>query len=759
VSYILIGAAGFLIIHAFDVISIKGTKVLKPVIWVVGGGLVTGAAVLVSLTPEKLALGWWATLVGWLLLAVSSGLIIYSLFINLPFRSTYLRPGVGERLVTTGFYALSRHPGVLWFGLAMVGLVLVSKAVLMVWAALVWLAMDIGLVVVQDIYFFPRMFPDYRRYQQSTPMLIPSPQSVARFMSGLNDVGRDENKNKVSKEVTMSKIGELFRAGRYEELWQMCCGFLDLDTEDFMAIQRRLLLEQIELLKNCELGRHIMNGANPSSVEEFRAKVPLTTYGDYVPYLPERQSSALPAKPLIWCHTSGRSGEYPFKWIPMTARMYDEVGSSHFANLILCGLKRKGEIPLEKGDKLLYALAPSPYISGVTARRIAEEDIVQFLPPPEKAEQMEFSERIQEGFREALLEGMDWFGGISSVLVAVGEEFSNGKNKFDLKPLLGHPKTLGRLMLGMTRAKLARRPLRPADIWHLKGIGASGTDSQVFRDRITQLWGCPPVETYGCTEAGGIIAMQARGSSGMTFLPQLNFLEFIPEEDSLRLRQEPDYQPTVLLLDEVKAGRNYEIVITSFYGGALVRYRIGDLIRITAIGDEKLGIKTPQMEFYSRVDDLIDLAGFTRLTEGTIWKAIENSGIPYAEWTARKEAKDTVFLHIYLEPKGELNLASEDVTASIDAQLRKLDPNYYDLVSYTRLSPLRVTLLSSGVFGVYMQKQREAGADLGHMKIPHINPSDKMIGFLLSGGKEPVRPRVPAKKRAEEPVEQKTSEK
>ena len=34
----------------------------------------------------------------------------------------------------------------------------------------------------------------------------------------------------------MSKIQELLRQGRYEELWQMGCGFVDLSLEQFVAI-------------------------------------------------------------------------------------------------------------------------------------------------------------------------------------------------------------------------------------------------------------------------------------------------------------------------------------------------------------------------------------------------------------------------------------------------------------------------------------------------------------------------------------------
>ena len=75
----------------------------------------------------------------------------------------------------------------------------------------------------------------------------------------------------------MPRAVELLQQGRNEELWQMCCGFLSLNLEQFMAIQKRLLLEQIELLNRCTLGKKIMRGAKPQTVEEFQEQVPLTT--------------------------------------------------------------------------------------------------------------------------------------------------------------------------------------------------------------------------------------------------------------------------------------------------------------------------------------------------------------------------------------------------------------------------------------------------------------------------------------------------
>ena len=110
--------------------------------------------------------------------------------------------------------------------------------------------------------------------------------------------------------------------------------------------------------------------------------------------------------------------------------------------------------------------------------------------------------------------------------------------------------------------------------------------------------------------------MQTWGT-GLTFVPDMNFLEFIPEDELDKSRKEPGYQPRTLLLDQVTPGSIYEIVVTNFHGGTFVRYRLGDLIKIIALGNEKAGIRIPQMIFHSRADDIIDLGGFARLTERT----------------------------------------------------------------------------------------------------------------------------------------------
>jgi hypothetical protein len=218
----------------------------------------------------------------------------------------------------------------------------------------------------------------------------------------------------------------------------------------------------------------------------------------------------------------------------------------------------------------------------------------------------------------------------------------------------------------------------------------------------------------------------------MTFVPDINFFEFIPENEHIRSKQDPRYRPHTLLLDQVKPGEKYEIVFTSLGGGCFVRYRIGDMIRIVSRKDEELGIDIPQMLFESRCDDVIDLAAFTRLTETTIWQAIENIGIPYQDWVVRKEkAGSEPVLHLFIEAKVDQRGREREIVEAIHQALRRLDPDYRDMGEMIGLKPVTVTLLSSGTFQQYYLERQGAEVDLGQLKPPHIQPSDKVLGALL----------------------------
>jgi phenylacetate-coenzyme A ligase PaaK-like adenylate-forming protein len=224
----------------------------------------------------------------------------------------------------------------------------------------------------------------------------------------------------------------------------------------------------------------------------------------------------------------------------------------------------------------------------------------------------------------------------------------------------------------------------------------------------------------------------------MTFLADTVFLEFIPEAEWLKSKEDKEYQPTTVLLNEVEEGKIYEIVVTDFYGMPFLRYRLGDLIKIVALRDDETGINLPQMVFQARADDIIDIAGFTRLDEKTVWQAIVNTGIRYEDWAMRKEyEQDKPVLYLYIELKK--NMEAKEVERLIHEQLKAINRDYKDLVSMLETKPLRVKLLSKGTFQRYLEEKQRAGVDLAHLKPPHMNASDTLIGELvLLSAKEQV---------------------
>ena len=528
----------------------------------------------------------------------------------------------------------------------------------------------------------------------------------------------------------MATAGELLKAGKTRELWEKYCGFVDLSVQEFMEIQNCLLLEQLELLNNCEMTVKIMQGVRPTTMEEFREQVPFTTYEAYLPYLQERREDILPVKPLVWVRTSGRSGEYPFKWAPMTERLYEEAAKCCVAYIILSACKGRHDIALEVNDKLFYGMAPPPYPTGAYAMATLTELPLNFMPPPNEAEALDFQERIRRGISQSLSQGLDFVFGLSSVLVAIGSGFAERSGGGNILPLLRRPRALLRLTKGLVKSKLARRPMLPKDLWNIKGVMGAGMDASVFRDRIRHYWGKYPLDCYACAEIG-IMAMQTWDFGDMVFLPTTAFFEFIPEEEHWKSKKDKNYQPRTVLLDEVEAGNRYEIVATSYYGVPFIRYRIGDMLQVNALRNAALSIELPQISFHSRCDDIIDIGGFTRLTEKIIWQAIETSGVAYRDWVIRKEVGDNPFLHLYLEPK-DPGLTAGDALPMIHQKLRELDEDYRNVEDMLSFDPLKVTILPQGAFERYTAKQRAAGADIAHLKPRHLSPPDEVLDVLMS---------------------------
>ena len=525
-------------------------------------------------------------------------------------------------------------------------------------------------------------------------------------------------------------LSEQLQKQQYQEIWNQYCGFLDLNMEEYMNIQKRLMEEQISLWSSSTIGKTILKGKTPGNIEEFREMVPLTDYEDYADILLRKDGDSLPGNPVIWIQTTWEGGKHPIKVAPYTRSMLDTFRNNVVACLLLATSQEKGKFSYEEGDKMLYGLAPLPYATGLLPLLLGEETDIRFLPEVKEAVNMSFSQRNKLGFKLALQKDVELFFGLGSVAYAVSQSLaSSGAGSKDLASLLKcDPHMLYRMAKAKRLSKKENHPIRPKDLFGLKGFMVAGTDNRCYKDELEELWGIRPMEIFAGTEPS-LIGTESWTRKGMYFFPDSCFYEFITEADMEKNEENPPFVPHTLLMDEVVPGEIYELVLTVLKGGAFARYRCGDMYRCVGLSNREDGTRIPRFEYIDRVPSIIDIAGFTRISENGITSAIRLSGLPVHNWAAAKEFNENnrPFLHMYVEvEKGALAeraVSSEILKEILSTYFKYIDQDYRDLKKILGMDPLVVTILKCGSFGAYSEKYGKT--------LRHMNPSRRELAELI----------------------------
>ena len=397
------------------------------------------------------------------------------------------------------------------------------------------------------------------------------------------------------------------------------------------------------------------------------------------------------------------------------------------ACLILSTSREKGSFDVASTDKFLYALAPLPYATGLFPLALGEEIDIEFLPAIKDAVNMSFSERNKLGFKMAMQKDLGFFFGLGSVAYAVSQSLStltSSGGGVKLSSLLKcKPQMIMRLLKAKYRCKKEQRQLLPKDLFHLKGFMVAGTDNLCYKDDLEELWGIRPMELFAGTEPS-MMGTETWTRKGMYFFPDNAFYEFITEEDMLKNYEDPSYIPPTYLMDEVRPGERYELVFTILKGGAFARYRCGDMYRCVGLENREDETRIPRFEYIDRVPWIIDIAGFTRISENGIKNVIGLSKLPIINWVATKEynEQNRPYLHMYVELERDA-LLNNAMSATILKDLlstyfKYIDQDYRDLKKILGMDPLQVTILTCGTFETY---EKRTGKKLYHMSPSHYD--------------------------------------
>jgi hypothetical protein len=229
----------------------------------------------------------------------------------------------------------------------------------------------------------------------------------------------------------------------------------------------------------------------------------------------------------------------------------------------------------------------------------------------------------------------------------------------------------------------------------------AGADTELFKNDLEKAWGRRPLEVNGGTEPS-CVGTETWSKDGLVFFPDNAFYEFIPEAEMIKSLDDPTYEPRTYLMDELSANENYELIVTVLKGGAFVRYRPGDVYRCVRLKNPADGIDFPQFQYVDRVPTVIDIAGFTRITENSINRVIEMSGIDITDWFALKKYDDNSrpYMQMYAELSPAIAnsalVSTNLLRAHLGIYFNHYDNDYDDLKHMLGIEPLSVTLLPAG---------------------------------------------------------------
>ncbi len=180
-SYILMGSFAFVLFVIYDINSVTVNYRILHGCFFIGCFLLTAATA--GLISSTITEEMWYTgrvIVFAPIAIIFMLLLVYTLFFAIPFEDTYIKSDVKPKTCSTGFYAMSRHPGVLWFTGFYFFLWLSLSGMLLLAAGILFSLLNLGYIVLQDRWIFMRVFPDYGEYKATTPFLIPNYRSLNR---------------------------------------------------------------------------------------------------------------------------------------------------------------------------------------------------------------------------------------------------------------------------------------------------------------------------------------------------------------------------------------------------------------------------------------------------------------------------------------------------------------------------------------------------------------------------------------------------
>ena len=407
---------------------------------------------------------------------------------------------------------------------------------------------------------------------------------------------------------------------------------MDAHSLDALKSNEELLMRILADNRDTEYGQK--NGfGDIHSIREYQEKVPYTTYDDYAPYLERMvnggEKNLITAYPVIqYAETSGSIGVQ--KRIPLTDRAMEVYQSYSGIRMFALAARHYREklgkrIPTGRGLNAMEVESgtmadgtPKGSVSGSAIRKF-KPVMPFFLTSPIPVIFPTGGLNMQYMRIRFALEDRDMSYMVSSFMTNLSDMLNFMKNNWEM---LADDIEHGTVNPDMVKSRealepilpyLKKRPKRAAELreifregfdepivpklWpKLSYVSAIGTGGfAVYADKVKQFIGDIPVDYSVYAASEGIFASaSAMDDPKYDLLTDSCFFEFLPADGS-------GDEAHPLTLDQLEAGKEYEIVITNLSG--FYRYRIRDVIRVLGYHNT-----TPQITFAYRISQVVNLA-------------------------------------------------------------------------------------------------------------------------------------------------------
>jgi acyl-CoA synthetase (AMP-forming)/AMP-acid ligase II len=340
-----------------------------------------------------------------------------------------------------------------------------------------------------------------------------------------------------------------------------------------------LLASVLQQNKDTVLGRKF-GFEDIRSPEEYSERVPLCDFESMKPYLDatynDPTGQIMTKEPVIWyLQTSGSSGSP--KRVPITKTGMKTAAAGGAAMWLSYMNAVPENAKILDGTMLLFGAPafiddingiPVGYGTGVYARHQNKIFSRLIAPKEDILAMMDVEEKMRAYATLSAQVDVTALQGIATLSLSFVRRMESEYGPWLLDQLKGtkYEDRVKQAMYDECKIDVAK-------LWpNLRLFVVGGIDTDPYREWITKT--LPQVtiwEAYASSE--GFYASQILPEPGVQILPDLNYLEFIPEHEV----DSPN--PTVLPLADLKKGFRYEVVVTNSNGW--YRYRLGDIVTIS----------------------------------------------------------------------------------------------------------------------------------------------------------------------------------